>query len=177
MYISAWEPTNHEHQAHTGTKLMRLLRTIALVIAAPFSAISCSTPVQMFMLSNDGEFIDYAGTATISGFYFVNPSNIEIHDAVCFFPDDSSQKSLPQDSDGNPFHWMCFSNNAEAREMLGLDSLQHSDSACYQGYAKITVESYRRYVAESEGVSFSELTNTHQHSAASVVSCNAIHSP
>lgn len=155
---------------------MRLLRTIALAITASFAVIACSTPAQLLMSSNDGEFIDYVGTATLSGAYFIDPSNVEIQDFVCFCPDDASQALLPQDSDANPFHWMCFSDSAEARERLGLNSFQRSDSACYKGSARITVRNYRRYVAESEGVSFSDLIKVHQHSIASAVPCDGVHS-
>lgn len=156
---------------------MKIFRTIALVMTVAFALMACSTPAQLLMLSNDGEFINYTGTATLNGAYFSNPSNIEIHEFVCFLPDDHSQELLPHDSDVNPFHWMCFSNSAEARELFGLKSLRNLDSVCHKGLASITVRNYRRYIAESEGVSFSELTNVHQHSAASEVPCDAIHSP
>lgn len=155
---------------------MTALRTIALVITVLLVVIACPAPAQLILLSNDGEFIDYSGTATLSGTYFLNPSNLEIQDLVCFHPDESSQKLLPTHSDLNHPHWMCFSNSAEARKLFGLTSPRLRASDCYKGYAKITVRNYRRYIAESEGVSLSEITAIHQHSAGSTVPCGSVDS-
>lgn len=155
---------------------MRALRTIALVITVLLVVIACSAPAQLILLSNDGEFIDYSGTATLSGTYFLDLSNLEIQDLVCFHPDEPSQKLLPTRPDLNHPHWMCFSNSAEARKLFGLTSPRRTDSDCYKGYAKLTVRNYRRYIAESEGVSLSEIAAVHQHSAGSAVPCDVLNS-
>jgi|SRR5690606_35355122 len=152
-------------------------RTIVLAVATPLVAIACSASAEMLLINNDGEFMEYAGTTTLAGVYFTDPSNIEIQDFVCFLPDSDSQRRLPQDSDVNPVHWMCFSNSAEARELLGLKEFSHSDSKCLRGSAEVTVGNYRRYVAESEGVSLSELIDVHQHSEASALPCDVVRSP
>ncbi len=156
---------------------MRAFRTIAMGVAAPLTAIACSASTQMLMLSNDGEFIEYAGTSTLSGAYFTDPGDIEINDFVCFLPDGSSQKLLPQDSALNPIHWMCFSNSAEARGLLGLQNHQLSDPECFRGSATVTIGNYRRYIAESEGISLFELIDVHQQGAASAVPCDVVRSP
>lgn len=155
---------------------MRALRTIALVIAVLLVVIACSETSQLILLSNDGEFIEYSGTSTLSGTYFLDPSNLEIQDLVCFQPDEPSQKLLPTRQDLNHPHWMCFSNSAEARKLFGLTSPQRTDSDCYKGYAKITVRNYRRYIAESEGVSLSEIAAVHHHSTGSTVPCDVVNS-
>lgn len=146
-------------------------RTALSVALVSFTLASCSMPSQLLILKNDGEFIEYTGSATLSGLYFSDPSNLETQQLVCFLPDRSSQKLLPQDSYVNPFHWMCFSNSTEAKGLLGLDSVPDLDSACYKGSAMITIRNYHRYIAESEGVSYSKLTSVHRHDAASAVPC------
>jgi hypothetical protein len=123
------------------------------------------------MLRNDGEFIEYGGSATLSGFFFSDLNNLEIQDLACFVPDGASQKLLPLDSDVNPLHWMCFSNSSEAKQLLGLGTASDSGSSCSMGPAKVTIRDYRRYIGESEGVSSSELTSVHQAGAASAVPC------
>lgn len=145
---------------------------IILAVTLTFCALaSCSVPGRLFMLRDDGEFIEYGGSATLHGFYFLDPSNLETKDLVCFLPDGPSQKLLPQDSNVNSLHWMCFSNSASAKGLFGLDSTRDNDSSCYRGSAKITMRNYHRYVGESEGVSSSELTTVHQHDAASNIPC------
>ena len=156
--------------------LNRLIRSVVLLIAVQVSVAGCSPLGRLQMVNNDGEFIDYAGELTISGAYLVDPGNIEMDGLVCFLPDEPSQKRFPQDSDANPRHWMCFSNNADARSLLELNAPEASDSTCQAGTATITAKNYRRYIAESEGISLSEITDVHRHDAASVVPCDTIHS-
>ena len=156
---------------------MKLLRLVVLMIVTPSSMVACATDSNFRMVSNDGEFVDYAGTATMNGVYFLDPNNIETSDLVCFLPDALGQESLPQDSATNPFHWMCFSNSVEARLLLKLTSLQDMDSTCYKGSASITMKDYHRYIAESEGISRTELVNVFRHSVASAVPCGTLHSP
>ena len=156
---------------------MKLLRLVVLMIATQSSVVACSTDSNFRILSDDGEFVDYAGTATVNGVYFLDPNNIETNDLVCFLPDALGQKSLPQDSVNNQFHWMCFSNSVEAKILLELTSLQDMDSTCYKGSASITMKDYHRYIAESEGISRTELVNVFRHSVASAVPCGTLHSP
>lgn len=147
---------------------MLLAGAAALVFTA------CTPPKRWVIRSNDGEFIEYAGSATLSGTYFSDPSSEELQQWVCFFPDDASQRSLPRDGVSRSPHWMCFSNSAAAKAWLGLDEALDVDSSCYQGPAEVTVQGYLRYVAESEGVSLAELIQVQRHGAPVAVACPVV---
>ena len=154
-----------------GTKWAPVSRIIILSLLTSFSLTSCYMNSRFIDFRNDGEFIEYAGAITLSGFYFLDASNLETRKLVCFFPDAAGQNLLPRDSDTNPFHWMCFSNSTEARELLRLNPALDSDSICYKGFSRITIRKYHRYIGESEGVSSSELVNVHESDTALEVPC------
>src|SRR5690606_29168838 len=93
---------------------------LVLAAALPLAVASCATPDGLRVLANDGEFVRYAGSIRLSGVYFTDTANAEIGESVCFVPDASSQARLPDDGVGHSPHWLCFSNDEDARTLLGL---------------------------------------------------------
>lgn len=89
----------------------------------------------------DGEWVgsvDLAGTVELAGRYGPHPAYPEV-DEVCFFPDDDPAEMLPRLPHDRRTAWFCFSNGAEAGEMLGAPP-----SA---GRAQVSIDEYR-YVFE-----------------------------
>lgn len=152
------------------------MATLRITISALLFLIfpACTTPGQLRILGNDGEFIQYMGSIALSGIYFSDTSNIEIQDLLCFSPDRASQNRLPQDSTASPHHWLCFSNSEEAKKLFEPTSGTELESACHKGLATITIKNYRRFISESEGVSLAELSSIHHHGEASAVACQDV---
>lgn len=155
---------------------MALSRLIALVIAASLGSASCAASGPLQVLDNDGEFIRYAGSIELSGTYYSDPGNLELMDHVCFLPDASGQRRLPQAPGEGAPHRLCFSNSDDARQWLGLEA-PAPEEPCLRGDARLTIRDYQRYIAESEGMSHAELVAIHAHGPAAVVACDALHSP
>lgn len=154
---------------------MLTVRATVSALALAVTVAGCAIPQRLVMVSSDGEYIEYAGSATLSGVYFSDSQDLEIQQLVCFFPDALGQQVLPHDSPANPFHWMCFSNSMEARGLLELEPDPGLGPGCHHGSATVTIQSYRRYIAESEGSSFAELVAAHEYTPASTISCGALH--
>lgn len=151
---------------------MMLVRS--LVTVSCMAAISCTSHQPLVELSNDGEFIEYAGSITLSGFYFSDQGNIETQDFVCFWPNSDGQALLPKGPDVKGYHWMCFSNGDEAKNLFDPGPHESEYSGCYKGLATVSIKDYSRYIAESEGISFAELTHVYQHSAATPLPCESM---
>lgn len=151
------------------------VRATVSALGLAVTVIGCAMLQGLVMVSSDGEYMEYAGFATLSGVYFSDPQNLEIQQLLCFVPDAHGQQVLPHDSPANPFHWMCFSNSMKARRLLELEPDPDLASGCYHGSVTVTIQGYRRYIAESEGSSFSKLVASHEHGPASSISCDALH--
>lgn len=156
---------------------MPFSRLIALAIAASLGSASCVASGPLQMLDNDGEFIRYAGSIELSGAYYSEPGNLELMEHVCFLPDASGQRQLPQAPGEGAPHRLCFSNSDDARQWLGLEAPAAPEGPCLRGHARLTIRDYQRYIAESEGMSHAVLVAIHAHGPAAVVSCDALHSP
>lgn len=170
-FMYQWK-SNPEREKKARSGITALVAAAALV----FAQASCSSTGQLEMMSNDGEFILYTGSIDLSGTYYSDPDNIETQQFVCFIPDASSQRLLPQGPEPSPRHWLCFSNSPLARNLLGLDPAAGPGSGCKMGVAHLSIRDYQRYIAESEGVSFSELTRVNHHDAPLTVPCEKIYS-
>ncbi len=154
----------------------RLAHWPTLAMFALLGVGGCTTTSTLVRTDGDTEFVHYSGSITLRGTYALDPENIETDGLVCFVPDAESRKRIPRKPNevlGSDL--LCFSNDGEARELLGLAGVEGSDPYCRYGPAVITIDRYSRYIAESEGTGSARLLRVHRYEAASVVSCSTFH--
>lgn len=102
-----------------------------------------SLDVQSSLVDSDGwvGIVQFEGKRLLSGEHRRHPFDSEL-DELCFFPDDVSAKKLPVFPNDERTSWLCFTNQEEARAMLGHPS-DH-------GTATIEVDRYLYYYTHSD---------------------------
>jgi len=121
---------------------------------------SPTTRTTLKKISQGERYTSYAGSVTVSGKYTEYNPETMLGGVLCFFADDKTGYLIPRESDfwgpGQPDTrepWFCFSNQEEARKLLGVNSkeiFKDKTVECVSGPATVTVSSYVTDKLESE---------------------------
>ncbi|HOX60553.1 MAG TPA: hypothetical protein PLV72_00920 [Candidatus Magasanikbacteria bacterium] len=101
----------------------------------------------------DGRFVYYDGSITISGKYQEFYPETLLGSELCFYADDETGYLIPRDPNlwgegngDNRIPWFCFNDQDNVKEMFGIDdSAIFSDKTieCIQGKATIVISNYK----------------------------------
>lgn len=123
----------------------------------------------------DNGYKHYQGQSTFTGVYSRNldPEYLDyIGDAICFFPDQASEKKVPNFDPNVRNAWFCFSNFETAKKTFKLPDNIKKGYCSYEGKASITIKNYRSYIEESEGFDLTHLVSAKNISPVQAIKCN-----
>jgi len=110
--------------------------------------------------SGGDRYTYYQGSITVSGKYIEYNPDTMLGGILCFDADDKTGYLIPREPNfwgpGQPdtrSPWFCFSNQAEAKKMLGVNDkviFQNKTVECFSGPATVTVSHYITDKLESE---------------------------
>lgn len=118
--------------------MKKVLGLAVLVLIAP----PLSFGEGLKVVKEEGFYVYYSGTITLSGKFSVANTHDFQADVLCFYPDPPTSRYIPREKGDERIAWFCFENQAKARRLLKVPSSLPVRDCGFIGHATISVSSY-----------------------------------
>lgn len=139
---------------------MHIRPTARLACAAALLSLSVPVCAQSLEFRRTaGDYDEYRGTVTVSGYYSRIIDDEIIGNQLCFVPTEDSAALIPRKEDDTRMAWFCFADRDAAARALQVTAPPPAGFCGYTGMATLTITGYRVYLPASEGFDLADLVS------------------